>query len=78
MKAGLDEHSPPQVNLTVDSAALNRYSFVPGEIEIADYWHRTDPSPDSICRRLDDYAWQFTASCAWARSGNGGTATPSR
>jgi len=48
MKAGMDGHSLPLVNLTVDAAKLNRFSFVPGEIEIADYQRRTDPSSDSV------------------------------
>lgn len=48
MKDGLDEHSLPLVNLTVDTTVLDRYSFVPGEIEIADYQRRTDPSSSSV------------------------------
>ena len=48
MKAAMNEHSLPLVNLTVETAALNRFSFVSGEIEIADYQRRTDPTSDSV------------------------------
>ncbi len=41
LKLKMNEHSLPLVNLTIDTV-LNRTSYVPGEIEIADWHRRTD------------------------------------
>ena len=38
----LNENSLPLVNITVDVANLHRTSFVPGEIEITDWYRRTN------------------------------------
>ena len=44
MKNEMNENSLPLVNIIVDIAAVNRTEYVSGEIEIADYQRRTDPS----------------------------------
>ena len=44
MKQSLDEHSLPLVNMIVDIGKVNKNTFVAGEIEIADFQQRTDPS----------------------------------
>ena len=44
MKQSLDEHSLPLVNMIVDIGKVNKQTFVAGEIEIADFQQRTDPS----------------------------------
>ena len=44
MKNALDEHSLPLVNMIVDISKVNRNTFTAGDIEIADYQRRTDPS----------------------------------
>jgi hypothetical protein len=48
MKAELNEQSLPLVNMTVDVTALNKTDFVPGEIEITDYYRRTDPESETV------------------------------
>jgi len=48
MKQELNAYSLPLVNVTVDTAALNRVSFVDGEIELVDFQHRTDASSDTV------------------------------
>lgn len=48
MKAELNEQSLPLVNMTVDVTALNETDFVPGEIEITDYYRRTDPESETV------------------------------
>ena len=42
MKETLSENSLPLVNIIVDIETVNRTDYVAGEIEIADYQHRTD------------------------------------
>ena len=51
MKQFLDEHSLPLVNMIVDIGKVNKHTFVAGEIEIADFHRRTDPS--SLTVRYD-------------------------
>ena len=48
MKRTMDENSLPLVNMIVDIAAVNKVEFVSGEIEIADYQRRTDPTSDTV------------------------------
>ena len=48
MKGSLDEHSLPLVNLLVDTSLVDCFSFVEGEMEIADYQRRTDPTTDTV------------------------------
>ena len=48
MKRELDENSLPLVNMLVDIANVNKTSFVPGEIEIADFKRRTDASAEVV------------------------------
>lgn len=48
MKQSLDEHSLPLVNMIVDIGRVTKYSFVAGEIEIADFHRRTDPSSITV------------------------------
>ena len=48
MKRTMDENSLPLVNMIVDIAAVNKAEFVSGEIEIADYQRRTDPTSDTV------------------------------
>lgn len=48
MKGGLNESSLPLVNLIVDIEKVNRSNYVEGQIEIADYWRRTDSSSDTV------------------------------
>ncbi len=48
MKVELNEQSLPLVNMTVDVTALNKTDFVPGEIEITDYYRRTDPESETV------------------------------
>lgn len=48
MKRTLNERSLPLVNMIVDIATVNRTEYVPGEIEIADYQHRTEPASDTV------------------------------
>ena len=48
MKKAMNERSLPLVNMIVDIATVNRTEYVPGEIEIADYQRRTDPSSDIV------------------------------
>ena len=48
MKKALDETSLPLVNLSVDISKMSRDSFVMGELEISDYWRRTDTSAVTV------------------------------
>ena len=48
MKKMVNQHSLPLVNIIVDISAVNKTEYVSGEIEIADYWRRTDPSCESV------------------------------
>ena len=48
MKGSLDEHSLPLVNLLVDTSLVDCFSFVEGEMEIADYQRRIDPTADTV------------------------------
>ena len=54
MKKTMNEYSLPLVNMMVDVAALRTSVFVPGEIEISDYQHRT-PSSSNAVRFLCQY-----------------------
>ena len=48
MKKGLSENSLPLVNMIVEIANVDKTSYVPGEIEIADFMRRTDASTDVV------------------------------
>ena len=48
MKSRLSEQSLPLVNLTVNLAQMDKNHYETGEIEIADYWRRTDSSAVSV------------------------------
>ena len=48
MKRTMNEHSLPLVNMTVDVAKLQTSVYVPGEIEISDYQHRTLASSNTV------------------------------
>jgi len=48
MKQSLDEHSLPLVNMIVDIGKVNKHTFVTGEIEIADFHRRTDPTSPMV------------------------------
>lgn len=48
MKSELWSGSLPLVNLTVDLSAVNKYTFVNGEIEIVDFYKRTDSLSESV------------------------------
>lgn len=48
MKMLLNENSLPLVNMTVDYKTINRFDYVPGEIEITDYLCRTDSSTSTV------------------------------
>lgn len=54
MKRTMNELSLPLVNMMVDVGALQTSAYVPGEIEIADYQHRT-PSSSNTVRYLCQY-----------------------
>ena len=48
MKKMLNEHSLPLVNILVDVSRLSLSRFETGEIEIADYQHRTNPLSETV------------------------------
>ena len=48
MKRELNENSLPLVNMIVDVSLLNNSKFVSGEIEISDWFRRTDPNADVV------------------------------
>ena len=48
MKKRLNRNSIPLVNVIVDTGAINKKSYIDGEIEIADYYRRTDSLSETI------------------------------